>query len=61
MATALSTVPNKQIILVGHSMGGPVAIEAARLLKGRVVGIIGVDTFKSIGAPLPSKAQVDAA
>jgi pimeloyl-ACP methyl ester carboxylesterase len=61
VATALSAVPNKQIILVGHSMGGPVAIEAARLLKGRVIGIIGVDTFKSIGAPAPSPAQVDAA
>ena len=61
VATALSAVPNKQIILVGHSMGGPVAIEAARLLKGRVIGIIGVDTFKSIGAPAPTKAQVDAA
>jgi pimeloyl-ACP methyl ester carboxylesterase len=41
-------------------MGGNVAIEAARLLEGRVIGIIGVDTFKSIGAPLPTKAQVDA-
>jgi pimeloyl-ACP methyl ester carboxylesterase len=60
VATALSAVPNNQLILVGHSMGGPVAIEAARLLKGRVIGIIGVETFKSIGAPLPSKAQVDA-
>jgi pimeloyl-ACP methyl ester carboxylesterase len=59
VATALSAVPNKQVILVGHAMGGPVALEAARLLKGRVIGIIGVDTFKSIGAPLPSKAQVD--
>jgi pimeloyl-ACP methyl ester carboxylesterase len=61
VATALSAVPNKQIILVGHSMGGPVAIEAARLLEGRVTGIIGVDTFKSIGAPTPTRAQVDAA
>ena len=60
VATALSAVPNKQVILVGHSMGGPVAIEAARLLGGRAIGIIGVDTFKSIGAPAPSKAQVDA-
>jgi pimeloyl-ACP methyl ester carboxylesterase len=60
VASALSAVPNKQIILVGHSMGGPVAIEAARALKGRVIGIIGVDTFKSIGAPNPGKAQVDA-
>ena len=61
VATALAAVPNQQIILVGHSMGGNVAIEAARLLKGRVIGIIGVDTFKSIGAPLPTRAQVDAA
>jgi pimeloyl-ACP methyl ester carboxylesterase len=60
VAAALSAVPNKQVILIGHSMGGPVALEAARLLKGRVIGIVGVDTFKSIGAPLPSKAQVDA-
>ena len=60
VAAAVATIPNKQIILVGHSMGGPVAIEAARLLKGRVIGIIGVDTFKSIGAPAPGKAQVNA-
>src|SRR5882672_1722088 len=60
VATALSAVPNNQLILVGHSMGGPVALEAARLLKNRVIGIIGVETFKSIGAPLPSTAQVDA-
>jgi pimeloyl-ACP methyl ester carboxylesterase len=53
-------VGNQKIILIGHAMGGPVAIEAARALKGRVIGIIGVDTFKSIGAPTPSKAQIDA-
>ncbi len=60
VAAAVAAVPNEKLILVGHSMGGPVAIEAARLLKSRVIGIIGVDTFKSIGAPRPSKAQLDA-
>src|SRR4051812_24585957 len=60
VATALSAVPNQRLILVGHSMGGPVAIEAARLMKNRVIGIIGVDTFKTIGSPAPSRAQVDA-
>jgi pimeloyl-ACP methyl ester carboxylesterase len=60
VATALAAVPNEKLILVGHSMGGPVAIEAARLMKKRVIGIIGVDTFKTIGAPVASKAQVDA-
>ncbi len=60
VATAAAAIPNQQIVLVGHSMGGPVAIEAARLLKNRVIGIIGVDTFNTIGAPGPSKAQIDA-
>jgi pimeloyl-ACP methyl ester carboxylesterase len=60
VVTALSTVPSEQIILVGHSMGGPVALEAARKLGKRVVGIIGVETFNSVGAPAPNKAQIDA-
>jgi pimeloyl-ACP methyl ester carboxylesterase len=60
VTTALSAVASDQIILVGHSMGGPVAIEAARKLGKRVIGIIGVDTFNSVGAPAPNKAQVDA-
>jgi pimeloyl-ACP methyl ester carboxylesterase len=49
-------VPNRQLVLVGHSMGGPVALEAARRLKGRVIGIVGVDTFGNIGLP-PASAQ----
>jgi pimeloyl-ACP methyl ester carboxylesterase len=60
VATAMSAVPGDQLILVGHSMGGPVAIEAARKLGKRVLGIIGVETFNSVGAPAPNKAQVDA-
>lgn len=60
VASAMAAVPGKRLVLVGHSMGGPVAIEAARALGDRVAGIIGIDTFKTIGAPVPSKAQVDA-
>jgi pimeloyl-ACP methyl ester carboxylesterase len=60
VATAAAAMPNQQIVLVGHSMGGPVSIEAARLLENRVIGIIGVDTFNTVGAPAPTKAQVDA-
>jgi pimeloyl-ACP methyl ester carboxylesterase len=36
------------IILVGHSMGGQVALEAARLLNGRVKMIIGADTLSDV-------------
>ncbi|HET9862752.1 MAG TPA: alpha/beta hydrolase [Steroidobacteraceae bacterium] len=60
VAAAMAAVPSRQIILVGHSMGGPVAIEAARKLGKRVIGIIGVDTFNTVGAPAPTQAQIDA-
>jgi pimeloyl-ACP methyl ester carboxylesterase len=38
----------EEIILVGHSMGGPVALEAARLMPDRVIGVIGVDTLHNV-------------
>jgi pimeloyl-ACP methyl ester carboxylesterase len=34
-----------QVILVGHSMGGPVALEAARLMPNRVLGVVAVDAL----------------
>jgi pimeloyl-ACP methyl ester carboxylesterase len=36
-----------EVILIGHSMGGNVIVEAALRLPERVIGLIGVDTFKS--------------
>jgi pimeloyl-ACP methyl ester carboxylesterase len=38
------------VILVGHSMGGPVAVAAAGLLGERVLGVVGVDTFQNVEA-----------
>jgi pimeloyl-ACP methyl ester carboxylesterase len=38
----------KKIILFGNSLGGPVAVEAALLLPGRVLGVVGIDTFQSL-------------
>ncbi len=35
----------RRVVLIGNSMGGPVALEAARLLRGRVLGVVGVDTL----------------
>jgi len=35
-------------ILIGHSMGGGVIAEAARLMPERVVGIVGIDTLQNV-------------
>jgi pimeloyl-ACP methyl ester carboxylesterase len=35
----------RRIILIGHSMGGPVALRAADLLTGRVLGVVAIDTL----------------
>lgn len=41
------------VILFGNSLGGPVAVEAALLLPGRVLGVVGVDTFQILGLVIP--------
>ncbi len=38
----------RRVILVGHSMGGPVILEAAKLMPDRVVGLVPVDTLHDV-------------
>lgn len=40
-----------RVILVGHSMGGPVIAEAGRRAPDRVIGVVGVDTYQYLDAP----------
>ncbi len=40
-------------ILIGHSMGGGVIAEAARLMPKKVVGIVGVDTLQNVAEQIP--------
>jgi pimeloyl-ACP methyl ester carboxylesterase len=53
VAAVADALQLKDIILVGHSMGGPVALEAARLLEGRVTMIIGADTLSDVSLRYP--------
>ncbi|MHB8077691.1 MAG: alpha/beta fold hydrolase [Candidatus Krumholzibacteriia bacterium] len=56
-----------RVVLIGHSMGGNVALAAAGLLPGRVVAVIGVDTLQDAErvitpemlAPLVAGMQAD--
>jgi pimeloyl-ACP methyl ester carboxylesterase len=41
----VETLDLEHVILVGHSLGGPVALEAARRLPGRVLGVVCVETM----------------
>ena len=51
----------QRIILIGHSMGGPVSLEAARMLRGRVIGVVLVDTMHDVDKRRSvASAQADA-
>ena len=54
----VNQVGAEKVILVGHSMGGPVVIEAAKLLGSRVAGIVGVDAFHTPLASVPEKIKL---
>jgi pimeloyl-ACP methyl ester carboxylesterase len=43
---------SRGVILIGHSMGGSVIAEAARLMPHRVIGLIGIDTLENIEYPM---------
>jgi pimeloyl-ACP methyl ester carboxylesterase len=51
-------VGGDQLILVGHSMGGFVIAEAARLMPGRVMGLISVDALQNLEYPV-TEEQAD--
>lgn len=45
VAAVVDKLGLQRVILIGHSMGGPVSVEAAKRLGGRATGVVGVDTF----------------
>jgi len=51
VAAVMRAVPEGKVVLIGYSMGGPVALEAARRMPERVIGVIGVDTFTGLDRP----------
>ena len=45
----------KQVVLIGHSLGGPAVLEAARLIPGRVAGLVLVDSWVDFEARFPAE------
>lgn len=60
VAAVVEQLGLKQVVLVGHSMGGPVSAEAEKRLGRRVLGVVGVDTFHT-GFPIPKNDKEAAA
>jgi len=53
VAAVVNKLNPGKVVLIGHSMAGAVNMEAAKLLTGRVVGLIGVDTYQEFGPGVP--------
>jgi pimeloyl-ACP methyl ester carboxylesterase len=53
VCAVVEAVGAPSVVLVGHSMGGDVIVEAARSLTRRVVGLVLVDTLLDVEAARP--------
>ena len=38
----------KKVVLIGHSMGGLIALKSAQLMPDRIIGIIGIDAINNV-------------
>jgi pimeloyl-ACP methyl ester carboxylesterase len=59
VAAVVEELELDRVILIGHSMGGAVIIEAARQMPERVTGLVGADTFLDVGKQY-TQQQIDA-
>jgi pimeloyl-ACP methyl ester carboxylesterase len=51
VAAVVDRLGLRTVVLVGHSMGGDVIVEAARRLGARVAGLVWVDVYTSLAKP----------
>lgn len=51
VAAVIEELDLDDVILVGHSMGGDVAADAARLVPQRVAAMVWLDTYSQLGTP----------
>lgn len=51
VAAVVRSLELTRVVLIGHSMGGPVILEAARLIPQQVIGLVAVDSLQDPEAP----------
>jgi pimeloyl-ACP methyl ester carboxylesterase len=58
VATVVEKLDLKEVVLIGHSMGGTVLLEAERVVPSRISALVAVDTFFDVETIL-SREQAD--
>jgi len=48
--TVIDSLHLNKVILVGHSMGGDIVLDAAGKIPGKIIALIGVDNFKNVSS-----------
>ncbi|MEE8605863.1 MAG: alpha/beta hydrolase [Candidatus Aminicenantaceae bacterium] len=48
VASVVEKLDLQKVVLVGHGMGGPVILEAAKLIPDRAIGLVGADSFNDL-------------
>lgn len=59
VATVINHLGLDELVLVGHSLGGNVTVEAALQLNGRVRGLVWVSSFRSLDS-VPTSSELEA-
>lgn len=57
VAALIENLELEKVILVGHSMGGPIAARTAALIPDKVLLVIGADTFQNIEMKFPAETR----
>jgi len=52
VAAVVNKLQLERVILIGHSMGGPIIVEAAQMIGEPCFGIVGVDTYQQLALDL---------
>jgi pimeloyl-ACP methyl ester carboxylesterase len=59
VAAVVDKLDLTQVVLIGHGMGGPVILEAARLIPSRAIGLVGADSFTDLYMNALNEAQIE--
>ena len=50
VSMVINALDLENLVLIGHSMGGNIILEATKQNQDRLIGFVGVDNFKQVGA-----------